>query len=126
MVETLKSHITQIHKFISGKLQSPQRIKKYFFTSQKITINKVVLCISKKLQSAKPFFTSANTQSRKKPQERERREERERRGERKGEREKEKEKGKEKEKRNEKEKEKEKRGDREKRREDRNNGESGT
>ena len=43
----------------------------------------------KKLQSAKPFFTSANTQSRQKPQERER----EREGEREREREREREKG---------------------------------
>ena len=70
LVEALKSHITQIQNFISGKLQSPQRIAKSFFTSQKITISKVVLSISKKkklLLSAKPLFTSADTQSRKKP-----------------------------------------------------------
>ena len=54
LVEALKSHITQIQNFISGKLQSPQRITKSFFISQK----------KKKIQSAKPPFTSANTQSR--------------------------------------------------------------
>ena len=71
LVEALKSHITKIQNFISEKLQSPHRITKSFFTSQKITIGKVVLRISKKkLQSAKSFFTSANTQSRQKPQER--------------------------------------------------------
>ena len=48
MIEALKSRITQIHNFISGKLQSLQRITKSFFTSQKITISKVVLRISKK------------------------------------------------------------------------------
>ena len=47
LVEALKSHITQIQNFISGKLQSPQRITKSFFTYQKITISKVVLHISK-------------------------------------------------------------------------------
>ena len=49
LVEALKSHITRIHNFISGKLQSPLRITKYFFTSKK------------KLQLAESFFTSANT-----------------------------------------------------------------
>ena len=37
--------------FITGKLQSPQKVTKYFFTSQK-------------LQIAKPFFASANIRSR--------------------------------------------------------------
>ena len=35
LVETLKSHITQIQNFISRKLQSPQRIIKSFFTFKK-------------------------------------------------------------------------------------------
>ena len=46
LVEARKSHITQIHNLISGKLQSPQRITKYFFTSQKkITISRAVFHI---------------------------------------------------------------------------------
>ena len=69
----LKSHIIQIQNFIAGKLQSPQRVTKSFFTSQK-------------LQLAKPFVTSANTRSRQKPQEREREREGEREREREGER----------------------------------------
>ena len=100
LVEALKSHITQIQNFISGKLQSPQRITKCFFTSQKITISKVVLHISKKLQLAKPFFTSQHPVKAKTTRKRKRRKRRKR------------EKEKKKEKR--KEKEKEKRGDREK------------
>ena len=113
LVEALKSHITQIQNFISGKLHSPQRITKSFFTSQKITISKVVLHISKNYnQQSRSSHWPTPSQGK---------------NHEKG-KEKEKEKGKEKEKEKEKrkEKEKEKRGDREKRGEDRNNGESGT
>ena len=107
MVEALKSHKTQIQNFILGKLQSPQRITKSFFTSQKTIISKVVLHISKNYNkqicsSHRP--TPSQGKNHKKEKEKEKETDKEKM----------------------KEKEKEKRGDREKRGEDRNNGESGT
>ena len=69
LVEALKSHITQIHNFISGKLQSPQRITKYFFTSQKkkiITISRVVLHIGQYPVKAKTTRKRKNRRMRKK------------------------------------------------------------
>ena len=80
MTKLLKSHITQIQNFITGRLQSPQRITKSFFASQK-------------LQLAKPFF-------RQKPQERERGREGEREREREKEKDKEEEKKKDERKKN--------------------------
>ena len=71
-----------MQNFITGKLQSPQRVTKYFFTSQKSQI-------------VKPFFTSANIRSRqshKKEKEKGRGKENEKEKEKEKEREKEKEK----------------------------------
>ena len=82
LVEALKSRITQIHNFISGKLQSPQRITNLSLHLRKLqSARSFSASQKKKLQSVESFFTSANTQSRQKPQERERKGERENEGE---------------------------------------------